>query len=85
MLAISISRREELPPMPPADPPAVEQPKHPLHALTTFELRDYRHQLERAIAFFDGRDQVPPARAVLRARLDAVLAEQDERARLAHA
>jgi len=85
MLAISISRREELPPMPPADPPAVEQPKHQLHALTTFELRDYRHQLERAIAFFDGRDPGPPARAVLRARLDAVLAEQDERARLAHA
>ena len=65
--------------MPPADPPAVEQPKHPLYALTTFELRDYRHQLERAIAFFDGRDQVPPVRAVLRARLDAVLAEQDDR------
>ena len=71
--------------MPPADPPAVEQPKHALHALTTFELRDYRHQLERAIAFFDGEDPVPPARAVLEARLDAVLAEQDERARLAHA
>ena len=45
----------------------------------------YRRQLERAIAFFDGKDPVPPARAVLRARLDAVLAEQDERARLAHA
>ena len=71
--------------MPPADPPAVEQPRRPLHSLTTFELRDYRHQLERAIAFFDGEDPVPPARAVLRARLDAVLAEQDERARLAHA
>ena len=71
--------------MPPADPPAVEQPKHPLPAMTTFELRDYRHQLERAIAFFDGKDPVPTARAVLRARLDAVLAEQDERARLAHA
>jgi hypothetical protein len=56
-----------------------------LHSLTTFELRDYRHQLERAIAFLDGKDPVPPARAVLRARLDAVLAEQDERARLAHA
>jgi len=71
--------------MPPADSPAVEQPKHALHALTTFELRDYRRHLERAIAFFDGKDPVPPARAVLRARLDAVLAEQDERARLAHA
>ena len=71
--------------MPLADPPAVEQPKHPLHALTTFELRDYRHQLERAIALSDGKDPVPPARGGLRARLDAVLAEQDERARLAHA
>ena len=78
-------RREELPLMPPADPVTVESPKHPLHALTTFELRDYRHQLERAIAFCDGQDPMPPARAGLQARLDAVLAEQDERARLAHA
>ena len=46
--------------------------------MTTFDLRDYRHQLERAIAFLDGKDPVPRARAVLRARLDAVLAEQDE-------
>ena len=69
----------------PAEPVTVDQPKHPLHALATFELRDYRRQLERAIAFFDGKDPVPPARAVLRARLDAVLAEQDERAKLAHA
>ena len=71
--------------MPPADPVTVEQPKHPLPAMTTFELRDYRHQLERAIAFLDAKDPVPQARAVLRGRLDAVLAEQDERARLAHA
>jgi hypothetical protein len=70
---------------PPADSVTVDQPKHPLPTMTTFELRDYRHQIERAIAFFDGEDPVPPARAVLRARLDAVLAEQDERARLAHA
>jgi hypothetical protein len=33
----------------PTDPAAVEQPKHPMHALTTYELRDYRRQLERAI------------------------------------
>ena len=45
--------------MPPADSVTVEQPKHALHALTTFELRDYRHHLERAIAFFDGKDPVP--------------------------
>jgi DNA-binding beta-propeller fold protein YncE len=41
--------------MTPADPVTVESPRHPLHALTTFELRRYRRQLENAIAFFDGR------------------------------
>lgn len=65
--------------------PSVEQPKHSLPALTTYELRDYRRQLESAIAFFDRQDTVPPARRRLQARLDAVLAEQDERARLARA
>jgi hypothetical protein len=63
----------------------VDPPKHPLHALTTFELRDYRRELERAIAFFDRQTSVPPARARLQARLDDVLAEQEERARLARA
>ena len=71
--------------MPPNAPLAVEKPKHPLGALTTYELRDYRNQLERAIAFFDGKGPLPPAGADLQARLDAVLAEQDDRARLAHA
>lgn len=65
----------------PSQIPSVEQPKHPLHALTTFELRDFRRDLERAIAFFDRQEPVPPARRRLQARLDAVLAEQDERAR----
>ncbi len=72
-------------PVTPAAPPTPGQPKHPLHAMTTFELRDYRHDLEQAIAFFDRQTPVPPASAELRARLDAVLAEQDERARLARA
>jgi len=63
----------------------VDPPKHPLHALTTYELRDYRRELERAIAFFDTQTSVPPARARLEARLDDVAAEQDERARLARA
>jgi hypothetical protein len=67
----------------PADPGSVEQPKHPLHALTTYELADHRRQLERAIVFFGTKDPVPPAREVLQARLDAVLAEQDDRTRLA--
>ena len=67
----------------PAEPETVDQPKHPLHALTTFELRDYRRQLESAIAFFDRQDPVPPTRRRLQARLDDVIAEQDDRARLA--
>jgi hypothetical protein len=61
------------------------EPKHPLHAMTTYELRDYRRQLEQAIAFFDQQDPVPPARGRLQASLDAVLTEQDDRARIAHA
>jgi hypothetical protein len=65
----------------PADRATVEQPKHPLHALATFELKEYRRQLETAIAFFDRQDPVPPARDRLQATLDDVLAEQDERAR----
>jgi hypothetical protein len=46
-------------------------------------LRDYRRQLESAIAFFDRQNPVPPARDRLQARLDAVVAEQEERARIA--
>jgi hypothetical protein len=63
----------------------VEPPRHPLPAMTTFELRDYRRQLEQAIAFFDRQDPVPPARDRLQTTLDSVLAEQDARARLARA
>lgn len=63
--------------------PEVDRPKHQLPALTTYELRDYRRQLESAIAFFDRQDPVPPARRRLQARLDDVIAEQDDRARLA--
>jgi len=65
--------------------PAVELPKHPLGALTTYELRDYRRQLERAIAYFAAQDTVPAAQDELQAKLDAVTAEQDSRGRLAGA
>ena len=68
----------------PAEPVTVEQPKHRLTQLTTFELRDYRRDLERAIAFFDEQDPVPPARERLQARLDTVIAEQESRKRIAH-
>jgi hypothetical protein len=66
-----------------AEPVNVQPPKHPLPAMTTFELRDYRRDLERAIAFFDRQTPVPPARDRLQAKLDDVIAEQDDRARLA--
>jgi hypothetical protein len=59
---------------------APAEPKHPLDAMTTYELKDYRRQLESALAFFDGAE-----RDRLRASLDGVLAEQEERVRIAHA
>ena len=65
--------------------PAVDEPEHPLHALTTYELKYYRRRLENAIAFLDKQDPVPPIRGDLQAALDKVLAEQDERARIATA
>lgn len=65
--------------------PRVDLPAHPLHALTTFELRDYRRQLESAIVYFGTKDPVPAVRAGLQARLDDVIAEQEDRKRLAGA
>ena len=64
----------------PAEPVTITQPQHPLHALTTYELRDYRRLLEHAI-----KTIAPdaPVQAALRGKLDAVLAEQDDRARIA--
>jgi hypothetical protein len=56
------------------------QPAHPLPAMTTYELRDYRRELETALA---ASDTPEPARSGLHDRLAAVLAEQDDRARLA--
>ena len=67
----------------PAEPVTVDPPKHQLAQLTTYELRDYRRELEQAIAFFDRQDPAPPARDRLQAKLDEVLAEQDQRARIA--
>jgi hypothetical protein len=64
----------------PAEPVPVTPPNHPLPALTSYELRDYRRQLERAI---EGISPRAPVQAALRAKLDAVLAEQDDRARMA--
>ena len=63
-----------------AEPATVVPPKHPLYALTTYELRDYRHDLERAI---EGIAPGAPVQADLRRKLDAVITEQEDRARLA--
>jgi hypothetical protein len=57
-----------------------DQPRHPLPALTTYELRDYRRELEHAIKVVAPD---APVQADLRRKLDEVLAEQDDRARLA--
>jgi hypothetical protein len=54
-----------------------------LYALTTSELSDHRRQLESAIAYCDRMESVPQARGNLQARLDDVIAEQDDRTRLA--
>lgn len=69
----------------PADHVPVDSPPHPLHALTTFELTSYRRQLERALASFGGQDPVSAVRRDLQVRLDAVIAEQEDRRRLADA
>jgi hypothetical protein len=45
--------------------------------LTSYELRDHRRLLERAI---EGISPGAPVQAALRAKLDAVLAEQNDRA-----
>jgi hypothetical protein len=66
-------------------PPGTSWPKHPLHALTTYELRDYRRQLENAIAFFDQQAPVPAVRDDLQATLTALIAEQESRERLTRA
>jgi hypothetical protein len=68
--------------MPPADPATVTQPKHPLYALTTYELKARRRELERAIVVVAPD---APVQVDLRRDLDAVIAEQDDRARLASA
>ena len=64
----------------PAVPGTMAVPKHPVHALTTYELRDYRRHLERAIR---GISADAPVQADLRRKLDMVIAEQDDRARMA--
>jgi hypothetical protein len=65
-----------------AEPVTVEKPKHPTYALTTYELRDYRRQLEHALKTLPGHAKV---RTLLQQRLTDVLTEQDSRTQLQRA
>jgi len=51
-----------------------------MHALTTYELKDLRRELERAIK---GIAPDAPVQADLKRRLDEVLAEQEQRKKAA--
>ena len=53
-----------------------------MHALTTYELRNYRRELEHSLKTLPEHAQV---RALLQQRLAEVLAEQDSRNRMQHA
>lgn len=65
----------------PADHVTIETPKHALPALTTAELSKYRRDLEKAIAKIA---EDAPVQVTLQKRLDAVLAEQEDRERIVH-
>jgi hypothetical protein len=61
---------------------AIEQPTHPMHSLTTHELKNYRRELEHALKTIPEHAQV---RELLQQRLAEVLAEQDSRNQLRQA
>jgi hypothetical protein len=54
--------------------------RHPVSQLTTGELKDRRRELEHAIK---GISETAPVQANLRKALDEVLAEQEDRAKIA--
>jgi hypothetical protein len=56
------------------------EPKHPVSELTAYELARYRRELQHALKTLP---ETASVRGLLRQRLDAVLAEVDERARIA--
>ena len=59
---------------------SVEQPPHPMHALTTYELKNYRRELEHSLRALPEHAAV---RVILQQRLAEVLAKQgDSRSRL---
>jgi hypothetical protein len=64
----------------PAEPQTAE-PQYPVHQLTTSELTRYRRELEHAVK---GIAPDAPVQTELHRRLAVVLAEQDEREKIAH-
>jgi hypothetical protein len=60
--------------------PQTAEPQYPVYQLTTSELTRYRRELEHAVT---GISPGAPVQAELRRRLDVVLAEQDEREKMA--
>lgn len=72
-------------------PPPVDEPKHPLAQLTTYELNAYLRQLHAAylrqlhaaVTFFE--QTRAPALTLMRDKLARALAEQADRKRLADA
>jgi hypothetical protein len=56
-----------------------DTPSHPVHALTTYELRHYRRALEHSLKTIPAG---VPVRELLHARLSEVLAEEECRAHL---
>ncbi len=61
---------------------SIQQPPHPMHALTTYELKNYQRELEHSLKTLPEHAQV---RVLLQEQLSEVLAEQDSRSRLHHA
>jgi hypothetical protein len=62
-----------------SEPVAVDQPAHPLGALTSYELREYRQRIEGAIK---GISPDAPIQADLRRKLAELEAETAERERI---
>ena len=58
---------------------SIQQPPHHTHALTTYELKNYRRELEHSLKTLPEHAQV---RVQIQQRLAEVLAEQDSRNRL---
>jgi len=57
---------------------SVEQPPHPVHALTTCELKNYRREVQHSL-------RALPEHMAVRVLLQQRLAEQDSRSRLQEA